>query len=114
MTTPEEALERAREAAREKGYSYAEPELPERLGPNQLSEWAVIEVDRRNVYSTRRAGAPITALKRLLLRLLRQYTNELEAKQTRFNLAVLGLLNDLEARVADLERAEGRGQRAED
>jgi hypothetical protein len=109
VTTPEEALERAREAARAKrergGYADSEPPAPpERLGPGQLAEWAVIEVDPRHVYSTRRAGAPITALKRLLMRLLKQYTNEAEAKQTRFNLALLGMLNDLEARVAELER----------
>jgi hypothetical protein len=109
VTKPEEALERAREAARAKrergGYSYTAPPDPvARLGPDQLADWAVIEVDVGNVYSTRRGGAPITAFKRLLVRLLRQYMYEAEAKQTRFNLALLGMLHDLEARVAELER----------
>jgi hypothetical protein len=65
----------------------------------------VIEVDPEGVYSTRRLGAPITALKRLLLRLLRQYHVELESQQTRFNIALLTYLRDLEARVGRLERA---------
>jgi hypothetical protein len=114
VTRPEEALERAREAAARKraagGYPDAgAPAPPARLGPDQLAEWAVIEADPRNVYSTRRAGAPITALKQLLLRLLKQYTNEIEAKQTRFNLVLLGMLHDLEARVAELERRRDPG-----
>jgi hypothetical protein len=33
-----------------------------------------------------------------LLRLMRQYTAELEARQTRFNLGVLGRLRELERR----------------
>src|SRR5688500_19555998 len=56
--------------------------------PQQLREWALIEVDTELLRSTRRAGAPVTGFKRLLLRLLRQYTNELEAQQTRFNVGV--------------------------
>jgi len=63
-----------------------------------LERWAAIEVDPEAVYSTRRAGAPITAVKRLLLRLLRQYHVELEAKQTRFNVAVVERLRELERR----------------
>jgi len=51
------------------------------------------------MYSTRSAGAPITWVKRLLLRLLRQYFVELEARQTRFNIAMLERLDALEARV---------------
>lgn len=109
MTTPEEALQRAREAAARKraGGAYAEaetPELPDRLGAEQLSEWAVVEVDQRNIRSTRRLGAPVTFGKKLLMRILRQYTNELEATQTRFNLVLLGMLHDLEERVAELEK----------
>lgn len=57
----------------------------------------MIEVDPREVYSTRRLGAPITLFKRVLLRLLRQYTMELEARQTRFNLALLARLRELES-----------------
>ncbi|MFL5894695.1 MAG: hypothetical protein ACJ76Z_06225 [Thermoleophilaceae bacterium] len=69
-------------------------------GPDlaKLREWAIIEVDAELVYSTRRGGAPVTWLKRLLLRLLRQYTVELEAQQTRFNVAVVAYLESLEKR----------------
>jgi hypothetical protein len=111
---PEEALERARaEAARKRasgGYreeSDAGRELEEAItGPvssEQLREWALIDVDTSLLRSTRRAGAPVTGFKRLLLRLLRQYTNELEAQQTRFNVSVLGRLQALEKRVEELE-----------
>jgi hypothetical protein len=110
---PEEALERAREAAERKRAAgdYPPPRpgaLEESLSgdvPLELvGEWAVISVDPDAVYSTRRLGAPITALKRLLMRLLRQYHVEVEAQQTRFNIAILTHLRDLEARVARLER----------
>ena len=70
-------------------------------GRELLSEWAVIEIDPEDfVYSTRAAGAPVTAVKRLLVRLLRQYFVELEARQTRFNIAVLARLDALEERAA--------------
>jgi hypothetical protein len=107
VTRPEDALERAREAAARAG---AAPEpgeeaaaLERAIAPGRptsevLQEWAVISVDPARVYSTRRGGRPITAFKRLLLRLLRQYTLELEAQQTRFNLAVLARLGELERR----------------
>ncbi len=71
--------------------------------PQQLREWALIDVDASLVRSTRRAGAPVTGFKRLLLRLLRQYTNELEAQQTRFNVAMLARVEELEARIAAAE-----------
>jgi hypothetical protein len=67
-----------------------------------LARWAVIEIDPDEVlYSTRRAGAPITLVKRVLVRLLRQYLVELEARQTRFNIALLERLEALEDRVGD-------------
>jgi hypothetical protein len=66
----------------------------------------VIAVDTERVYSTRRLGAPVTAFKRLLMRLLRQYHVELEAQQTRFNIALLAHVRDLERRVSALERAD--------
>lgn len=115
MTRPEEALEAARaEAARKRqggaygGDSPAES-IEEALAPDRptaalLLEWSMIEVDPEAVYSTRRGGAPITAVKRGLLRLLRQYTNELTAQQTRFNIGVLGYVRELEERLAELER----------
>lgn len=99
---PEEALERARaEAARkrEQGvYPEREAVTAEAGRPDlaQLREWAIVEVDTDLVYSTRRAGAPITWLKRMLLRLMRQYTIELEAQQTRFNAGVVAYLESLE------------------
>jgi hypothetical protein len=113
VTRPEEALERAREAVERKraegaypaGESTAgEAAPPEHPTPSQLREWSLIQVDPELVYSTRRGGAPITALKRALLRLLRQYTTELEAQQTRFNVALLAYLGELESRLAALER----------
>jgi hypothetical protein len=111
---PEDALAAARAEAerRRGGGGYAEPPgleeppAPERPTPEQLREWALIEVDHELVYSTRRLGAPITGAKKLLLRLLRQYTIELEAQQTRFNVGVLAHLRDLERRVEAVERGE--------
>jgi hypothetical protein len=115
VTTPERALEHAREAARRKreegDYGPVEPGALEasvssaRASLDLLAEWAVVAVDADAVYSTRRLGAPITALKQLLLRLLRQYHWELEAQQTRFNIAVLEHLGELDRRIAALERA---------
>lgn len=104
MTRPEDARERAREAAArrraEGGYAeppgLEEPPTPERPSLEQLREWALIEVDPSLVYSTRRLGGPVTFVKRLLLRLLRQYTTELEAQQTRFNVGVLAWLEERE------------------
>jgi len=112
---PEEALEHARAEAERKraagAYredSAAVQELEDAIAgpvtPEQLREWALIDVDTSLLRSTRRAGAPVTALKRLLLRLLRQYTNELEAQQTRFHVGLLARLQELEDRIAELER----------
>jgi len=108
MTTPEEAAdEAAREAERRRagggyagvGSSGALDESIVHGAPSRelLAEWAVIEIDRDEViYSTRSGGAPITFFKLLLARLLRQYFIELEARQTRFNIAVLERLDSLE------------------
>ena len=112
---PEEAVEHARAEAERKraagGYrdeSTGVQELADAITgpvtPQQLREWALIDVDASLMRSTRRAGAPVTAFKRLLVRLLRQYTNELEAQQTRFNVGVLARLEELERRIASLER----------
>lgn len=67
-------------------------------GPDlaRLREWAIVEVDPGLLRSTRRGGVPITWVKRMLLRLLRQYTTELEARQTRFNVGVVAWLESLE------------------
>ena len=122
MTGPEEALERARaEAASRRaagGYRGVEPGgvLDDTFTSGTpsmelLSQWALIEVDDSSLYSTRRGGAPVTALKRLLLRLLRQYLVEVEARQTRFNIAVLSKVRGLEERVERLEAAQAPPER---
>ena len=114
---PDDALQHAREEAARKraagGYredSEAVRELEDAITgpvtPQQLREWALIDVDTELLRSTRRAGAPVTGVKRLLLRLLRQYTNELEAQQTRFNVGVLARLEEIESRIERLERPE--------
>ncbi len=112
MTAPEEAVERARAAAAEMrrrgAYDDASPPDPQTATtPGKLLEWALIEPDLRDVRSTRRFGAPITAFKHLLLRLLEQYHAELNAQQTRFNVTVLGQLHALEERIEALERRGG-------
>ena len=111
---PEEALQAARDAAadaRARGlYGDADDLLGaateplERVSTEQLVEWAVIEPDLGRVRSTRRTGAPITAAKRALVHVLRQYFAEAHAQQTRFNLHAVIRIAELEER---LERAEG-------
>jgi hypothetical protein len=112
VTTPEDALALAKKRAAARGYHESGPGELERTFVDDvpdlalLAEWAVIEVDPDLVYSTRRFGGPITALKRLLLRLMRQYHGQVEARQTRFNIAVLERLRVLEQRLDSLERAD--------
>jgi hypothetical protein len=104
MTRPEDAVDRARAAAGEGPPAGEVAQSFERdLGGDSpsdelLQQWAVISTDPELVYSSRRLGAPLTFMKRALLRLMRQYTAEVEAQQTRFNLAVLGRLRELERR----------------
>jgi hypothetical protein len=110
VTSPEDAERVATEAARLRreagGYAGVDGggTLDETIvsgAPSRelLARWAVIEIEPDEVlYSTRRAGAPITFLKRVLVRLLRQYFVELEARQTRFNIALLERLDALEGR----------------
>ena len=116
MSGPDDALQRAREAAAAKrrsggyhgvnqGADALDPTiLGEKAPATLLSEWAVIEIEPDLLYSTRRGGAPVTALKRLLMRLLRQYFVELEARQTRFNLGALAAISEIEQRMNRLER----------
>jgi hypothetical protein len=114
MTDPENALEQARASAAAMRASGAYEPLPEsgakpgELTTANLLEWAMIEPDVGEVRSTRLLGAPITAAKRLLLRLLGQYHAELIAQQTRFNLSVIGRVDQLEQRIEQLERDRGR------
>ncbi|MCW3040335.1 MAG: hypothetical protein JWM31_2240 [Solirubrobacterales bacterium] len=109
---PEDALPAAREAAaaaRARG-EYAQDlsgfaiAPTDRVSIEQLMEWAVIEPDESKMRSTRRFGAPITLLKRLLLRGLQQHFNELTMLQARYNLHLLVRQTELEDRVIALER----------
>ena len=124
MTSPEEAGGVAAEAARLRraagGYAGVGSggELDATIVAGEpsrelLAHWAVIEIEPEEIlYSTRSGGAPITWVKRLLVRLLRQYFVELEARQTRFNIALLERLDGLEARVgpgAGEERSASTG-----
>jgi hypothetical protein len=100
---PEQAVEAARDAAARKRAAGVYPadtlaDAGKPGGPDlaRLREWAIVEVDAELLYSTRKGGAPITWFKRLLLRLMRQYTTELEAQQTRFNVGVVAYLESLE------------------
>jgi hypothetical protein len=115
MTEPEEALGRAREEAargRAEGrYPADRPDSPledtfvdDVPDLDTLAEWARIDVEPDVLYSTRRLGGPVTAVKRLLLRLLRQYHVEVESRQTRFNIALLARLRLVEERLDALER----------
>ena len=72
----------------------------------QLLEWALIEPDLSKLRSTRRGGAPITWVKRQLLRGLQQYHNEVTYQQTRFNIHVLRKLLELEDRIEAAERRD--------
>lgn len=111
MKDPQQALAAAREAAA------AVPEPAGEQGPwrledpsvsaRRLAEWAIIEPEQAEVYSTRRFGRPITALKRLLIRLLRQYLDQMNAQQSRFNAHLAAHVIRLEDRVQALEEALG-------
>ena len=104
---PEEALAEARRRAAEHGgggeIEGLTIEPTDRVGLEQLIEWAVAEADIDKVRSTRALGAPITALKRGLVHLTRQQTGDLLAQQARFNLHLLTRVAELEERVKRLE-----------
>ncbi len=117
MKEPEEALRSAREAAARAGAAPPPGEeaaaLERAIAPGPpsnevLQEWAILAVDLDLIRSTRRMGGALTAVKRALLRFLRQYTHELEAQQTRFNLAVVARLREMEGRL-ESERRDGGG-----
>jgi hypothetical protein len=115
--TPDEALAEARRraaAGREAG-TYRDAEELDTLGRTrpregmgQLYDWAFIAPDRDEVVSTRRLGWPITAVKRGLMRLLRQYHGQLEGEETRFNVHLLAYTAGLERRIAELEARDER------
>ena len=105
---PEDALAAARERAAAREW----PEMPgfsvepvESVTLDQLYEWAVIEPELEGLYSTRRVvGTPITFVKRMVARALRQYLGQMMAQQTRFNLQLTVYVARLADRVDELER----------
>jgi hypothetical protein len=108
---PGEALDAARRSAGAAEASGVE-EAPWSLGDpsfsaRRLAEWAIIEPEQAEVYSTRRLGWPITILKRLLIRLLQQYLGQISAQQSRFNAQIAAHVLRLEERVQALEDANG-------
>ncbi len=111
---PEEALEHARARAARARADGADGldvrgftvEATEEVTIERLLEWALIEPDLSKLRSTRRYGAPITGVKRLLLRGLQQYHNEVTYQQTRFNIHVLRKLLELEERLERLEKRD--------
>lgn len=115
MSGADDALARAREAVERRRAAGDYPPEPvtrggleesiaaDRPSLELLGDWSVIAVDPEVVYSTRRGGAPITAFKRGVLRLLRQYLVEVESRQTRFNVALLAHVRELDERVKALE-----------
>ena len=114
MSSPEEALELARRRAADRrpadaatDHSAPFPAEEEEDWRKRLAQWATIEPDESEVYSTRALGAPVTWVKKLLLRLLRQYLDQMTAQQSRFNAHVLGHLIALQDRVTRLEEAAG-------
>lgn len=118
MTAPEEALEQARRAAAEMRAdgAYTEDDaraapVPREVDVPKLYRWALIEPDACQIRSPRRLGAPITAVRRLLLRLLFVYHMQLIAEQTRFNVALLQYTKRLEQRIAELEARPGKEDR---
>jgi hypothetical protein len=115
VTSPEQAVARATQAAAEAraAGAYREPphqfvvEVPS-IWDHRLYDWALISPDDAQVYSTRRWGAPITWVKRGLLRALRQYHGQITAQQSRFNTHVAAHLMSLDERLQVLERMAGR------
>jgi hypothetical protein len=118
VSEPEQAVVQARAAAatmRESG-AYGEeasrdPAPPDLVPQRKLLQWALVDPDIGKIRSTRRLGAPLTALKRALLRLLGQYHQELIAQQTRFNVAAAEHICRLEARLEELERRLQDGEK---
>lgn len=103
--TPEEALARARASAE----PYAEGPVSlvaDAVDPRSsahLAEWAVIEPHLDRVYSDRRGGRALGAVKRQLVRALRQYFAEIVAQENRFNAVATAHIVRLEERVRELE-----------
>jgi hypothetical protein len=107
MKDPEEALAAARAAAaarREPGAATEDWQFDSSVDRSRrLTRWAIIQPELIEVSSTRRFGRPITWLKRMLIRLLSQYLNQMTAQQSRFNADAAGHIIALEKRVRELE-----------
>lgn len=115
MREPREALEAARRAAAaapDAGVETWPPRLERPAEMKQLMHWAIIEPDPLEVYSTRRFGRPITAFKRLLIRLLYQYLGQISAQQSRFNAHMAVHAMRLEQRLNELEEAAASRSRS--
>jgi hypothetical protein len=111
MKSPAEALARARRQAAARGEADTFLPVPgESVSARRLAEWSMIEPLESEVYSTRRFGRPITAVKRLLLRLIRQYFDQVTAQQSRFNAHMAAHVIQLEERVQELEQAVRTGE----
>ena len=112
MTDPSEALNAARRAAAQHHAAYGDVEAT-RIGPPydeiaaRLSEWAIVDPSGYEIRSVRRLGAPVTWLKRLLVRLLYQFHAQLISDQSRFNVLMLNYVRTLEERVRELESRLG-------
>jgi hypothetical protein len=106
---PAEALAAARSRAADENVPDGEWTLQNsEVSTRRLAEWAIIDPDAVELYSTRRFGGPLTAIKRLLVRFLAQYFHQVTAQQSRFNAQVAAHLLSLEERVRALEeRARG-------
>jgi hypothetical protein len=111
---PEEALAAARAAAarRRAAGDYAQEASPpphplamagEGVTLDRLLDWATIEPDLEELYSTRRFGAPVTFVKRGLARGVQQYLNQIIGQQSRFNVQLVVYVSQLADRVARLE-----------
>ena len=104
---PEDALEAARREAAARAVPDAELTLEptERVTRERLLRFGLIEPDPELVYSTRASvpGRAITAVKQGLIHAMRQYTGQLVAQQTRFNLHAVAYITALEERIEALE-----------
>jgi hypothetical protein len=114
---PDEALTEARRRAAAQhapGDDGAEWTLDNSTVPTRrLAAWAIIDPEAVELYSTRRFGGPLTALKRLLVRFLSQYFNQVTAQQSRFNAEVTAHLVRLDQRVRALEEQARRDKPSE-
>ena len=104
---PEDAVDVARREAAARAVPDLEIGLEptERVTRERLLRFGLIEPDPELVYSTRASvpGRAITAVKQGLIHALRQYTGQIVAQQTRFNLHAVAYVTALEERIAELE-----------